>query len=154
MEKMITRSDEETKKLAHDFARLNLVEGSTLTRVIALYGELGAGKTTFVQGLAVSLGIKQRIISPTFIIVKLYDLSFARGPLARLTGFYHIDLYRVENEKQLEGLGVEEILEDKNAIVAIEWAEKLGKLLPKRRFDIYFKHISESQREITIQELI
>lgn len=139
---VITRSREETRKLAR-----KLIKG---TRVLALYGELGSGKTTFAQGIGEALGIKQRIISPTFIIVRSYKLSLARSHLARLTSFYHIDLYRIESEKELEGLGIEEILNDKNAVVVIEWAEKLGLLLPKSRIDIRFKYVDENKRRILI----
>lgn len=163
MEKIVTKSENETKSLAQKFARLNLQQGSTLTRVIALYGDLGSGKTTFVQGLAEGIGIKQRIISPTFIIVRQYKISPPRSLFIHLGGgeattstparcntFYHIDLYRIETEKELEGLGIEETLNDKNAIIVIEWAEKLGELLPKQRIDICFEHFSKHERKITI----
>ncbi|MBI2074353.1 MAG: tRNA (adenosine(37)-N6)-threonylcarbamoyltransferase complex ATPase subunit type 1 TsaE [Candidatus Levybacteria bacterium] len=154
----ITHNFEETQKVAEEFAK-KLKGGE----VIALHGELGAGKTTFVQGLAKGLGIERRIISPTFIIVRTYKINIknqklnikntrfaARRANKKSKMFYHIDLYRIESEKDLEGLGVREILNDQNSIVAIEWAEKLGKLLPKKRVDIYFDYISESKRRIII----
>lgn len=132
--------------------------------VVSLYGNLGSGKTTFVQGLAKGLGIKQKIISPTFIIVRRYVIPDSdRGSKkidSRLRGndkngdsksrsFYHIDLYRVETEKDIEGLGLKEILNDPENVVAIEWPEKIEKILPKDRTDIHFEYIGNNQRQIT-----
>lgn len=125
-----------TQKIAQDYAK-TLKGGS----VVCLYGDLGAGKTTFVQGLAKGLGIKGRIISPTFIIVRKYNLEDNKT-------FYHLDLYRIEREQDLEGLGMEEILSDKNAIVVIEWAERLGSRLPQDRIDIYFENLDDNERQI------
>ncbi len=135
MKSKISNSFEETQKIGEDFGK-SLSKGS----IVCLYGNLGAGKTTFVQGIAAGLGIKRRIISPTFIIVRKYEIENGN--------FYHIDLYRVENEKDIQGLGLEEILNDKNSIVAIEWAEKLGDKIPKQRTDIYFENIDDDERQI------
>lgn len=132
----ITNTFKETQKLGKTFAK-TLKKGD----VICLYGDLGSGKTTFTQGLAKGLGIKNRIISPTFIIVRSHQLKIGM--------FYHIDLYRVESEKDLEGLGIEEIINDKNNIVVVEWAEKLKKYLPQKRVDIKFFHEKEDVRKIT-----
>jgi len=138
----ITNNFEETQRLGEEFARSLLAnsQGETFGRVIALYGDLGSGKTTFVQGLARGLGIKNRIISPTFLMVRSYKLE--------AMSFYHIDLYRVENERDLEGLGIEEIINDRNNIVVIEWAEKLKEYLPKKRIDIHFFYENESKRKV------
>lgn len=130
MKKFITNSSEETKKLAGDLAK-KLNRG-----IVALYGDLGSGKTTFVQGFAKRLGIKEKIISPTFIIIRQYP-----------TNFYHIDLYRVEN---FQGLGLEEILANPNNIVLIEWAEKI-KDLPKNTIRITIKKLENDKRLITIE---
>jgi tRNA threonylcarbamoyladenosine biosynthesis protein TsaE len=116
--------------------------------VVSLYGNLGSGKTTFVQGLAKGLGIKQKIISPTFIIVRKYNVSI-KNKVSSIKYFYHIDLYRIEDEKDIEGLGLKEILNDPENIVAIEWPEKIEKILPKDRTDIHFEYIGNNQRQIT-----
>ena len=133
----VTKNSQETKKLGFNFAK-ELKRGD----VVCLYGDLGSGKTTFTQGLAEGLGIKQKIISPTFIIIRTYPLK----------NFYHVDLYRVENDG-MQGLGLEEILGDTSNISVIEWAEKLKDLLPKKRIDIRFSYDpptgGESAREIT-----
>jgi len=107
--------------------------------VIALTGELGSGKTTFVQGLAKGLGIKARIISPTFMLIRKYEIRYTRyerriaDDVLRFASFYHIDLYRLEEnvESEVRNLGVEEIWNNPENIVAIEWAEKIEKMIPK-----------------------
>lgn len=131
----VTNSFEETQRLGKDFAK-SLRAGD----IVCLYGDLGSGKTTFVQGLAKGLGIKNRIISPTFVIVRSYKL--------KVISFYHIDLYRTQSERDIEGLGIEEIINNENNIVVIEWAEKLGNYLPKKRIDIHFFYENENRRKI------
>lgn len=138
-----TACAKETQKIAEDLA--GSLSGGT---VLALHGDLGSGKTTFVQGLAKGLGIKGQIISPTFIIVRTYKLDKAR--LNDLNHFYHIDLYRIEHENGLVGLGIEEIIHDPKNIVAIEWAERMGSLLPEKRIDIRFEYVDEGKRRIII----
>lgn len=118
--------------------------GSAKATIVCLYGELGSGKTTFAGGFAKALGVNTRLLSPTFIIVRRY-------PLLKKLGFlYHIDLYRTEGEKDLTGLGLSEILFDPDSIVLVEWAEKLGDLLPKKRWDIHLSLGDESTHIINI----
>lgn len=136
----ITNSFEETRKLGKDFAKF-LEKGD----MICLYGDLGSGKTTFVQGLAQGLGIKNRIISPTFAIVRTYKLIDR--------DFYHVDLYRIENNKGLGDLGIEEIINNENNIVVIEWAEKLKNYLPQKRIDIEFFYRKDDMRKISFRSL-
>jgi tRNA threonylcarbamoyladenosine biosynthesis protein TsaE len=138
----ITNNFEETQKLGKDFAEI-LEKGD----VVCLYGDLGSGKTTFVQGLAVGLGIKKRIISPTFVIVRSYKIRINDEGL-RIDNFYHIDLYRTNSERDIEGLGIEEIINNKNNIVVIEWAEKLKNQMPAKRIDVNFFYENESKRKI------
>ena len=154
-EVFVTNNFEETQKLGEEFvARLHLEQGVTLSKatVIALYGDLGSGKTTFVQGMAVGLGIRRRIISPTFIIVRSYQIR-GKGKGLRVKFFYHIDLYRIENEIDLKGLGIEEIINNPQNIVVIEWAKKMENLLPKNRWDVRFEYLGEDERRITIRKL-
>lgn len=135
----LTKTSEETKKFAQDLSK-TLKPGDFL----AFYGNLGSGKTTFIQGLAEGLGIKRRITSPTFIIVRHYKL--------RIMNFYHIDLYRTESRDDLLGIGIDEIIEDKNNIIAVEWAEKMEKLLPQKRYEIHCQYVDENTREIKIKK--
>jgi tRNA threonylcarbamoyladenosine biosynthesis protein TsaE len=134
-----TKNFEQTKLLGKKLAK-QLKSGD----ILAFYGNLGSGKTTFIQGLALGLNIKRRIISPTFIIVRHYELE--KG------SFYHIDLYRTQNVNDLFSVGLDEIVSNNENIVTIEWAEKLGKLLPKKRYDLHFTYLDENTREIKIKK--
>ncbi len=181
-----TNSFEETQKLGGEFVRRFakrslLREGDSLAKIIALYGDLGSGKTTFVQGMAKGLGIKRRIISPTFIIIRSYKIDIKYDPFGKLRTrisnmkntlrlrdapsgaslrsgqankkfktFYHIDLYRIESKKGIEGLGIEEIINDPQNIAAIEWAERMGDLLSRKRWDVSFDNVGGDKRRIIV----
>lgn len=138
MPTLVSSSEEETKKIATKLAK-QVSHG-----VIALTGELGAGKTVFVQGFAKGLGIKEKIISPTFVLIRQHQIPKLNKTL------FHIDLCRLENLKDLKQLGLEEILFNPNNIVLIEWAEKLEKLLPKNATKINIERLKENKRLITI----
>lgn len=125
-----TVSTEETQAIGQDLARAVGTESSVLPRVVCLYGELGSGKTTLIQGMARGLGITDRLISPTFIIQRSYPI-----PATDRT-FYHLDLYRLTELPAIESLGLGEIITDTRAIVVIEWAERLGTILPIPRIDV------------------
>ncbi|MEK7479159.1 MAG: tRNA (adenosine(37)-N6)-threonylcarbamoyltransferase complex ATPase subunit type 1 TsaE [Patescibacteria group bacterium] len=136
--KFLSSSAAETKKFAFDFARNNSF------RVIALSGELGAGKTTFTQGFAKGLGIRKRIISPTFVFVRRYSLQ-------QRTNFFHVDAYRVRSKNDLKGLGLREIFTDPGNLVLIEWAENVREILPKGMMWVRMKHgTKENERVILI----
>jgi tRNA threonylcarbamoyladenosine biosynthesis protein TsaE len=137
-----TKKYEETRQLAKEFAA-SLRGGE----IIALYGDLGAGKTTFAQGLAEGLGITTHVNSPTFILLRTYRIM---NHESRIKDFYHIDLYRIEDAADIASLGLEEILGQKDAVIAIEWPERMGSLLPKDIIDIQFEYIGENERKITI----
>ena len=119
--------------------------------VIALVGDLGSGKTTFVQGFSEGLEIKQRIISPTFILMRKYNCS---DPGSEHEDFYHIDLYRLEEniEAEVRNLGLEDVWNTKNSIVVIEWAEKIKDILPKNTVWITFKVLEDNSRKITLND--
>jgi len=104
--------------------------------VVALQGELGAGKTTFVQGLLRSLGVKQNILSPTFVIMKRFSL---RNRKTHFRNVYHIDAYRI-HPRDLVALNIHTIFEDPNTLVVVEWAERIKKLLPPETIWLQFKH--------------
>ena len=147
---VFTKSAKETQNLGKTIADSFLKEkesGHFLDRalILCLYGELGSGKTTFTQGFAKGLGISTRLLSPTFIIVRRYSVQ------NRNNFFYHIDLYRIKNMSDLDGLGLREIFSDPHAIICIEWAERLGKLLPKNKIDIQFEVLNEEERRISIK---
>lgn len=139
---VITKSASETQKLGEKISA-DLKPGNLL----ALYGELGSGKTTFIQGLARGLGIKKRIISPTFVFIRQYPFGFKSRTL------YHVDLYRINEAIEAKGLGLEEIFTDKDSMVVIEWADRIKEILPKKRIDVYFEYLEENQRKIKISGL-
>lgn len=149
---IVSKSAEETRELGRKFAR-NLGASS----VVALYGELGSGKTTFTKGLAEGFGIKKRILSPTFVVVRTYKLkakSSKRKTKAQNSKLlYHIDLYRLSSPDDLKSLGIDEILNSKESIVVIEWPEKMGSRLPQNRWDVRFEYIDENRRRIEISKI-
>ena len=145
---IITDSVSETQKageiLAQEITRGKL--GNKKALVIGLEGELGSGKTTFVQGLAKGLKIKERITSPTFVILKKFDLR----PATHFQNFYHIDCYRFTSADQLIDLGFREIINQSENLVVIEWAERVKKILPKNSLWIEFEHLGQDKRRISL----
>lgn len=113
-------------------------------KIICLYGELGSGKTTFVQGFARGLGIVGRLLSPTFIIVRRYLIPGLASFL------YHLDLYRLKQAHDLHNLGLTEIFSQTGNFVVVEWAEKLGKYRPDSRLDICFTRQEDGSHKINL----
>jgi len=145
MPKIITKNDKETQKLGQQTAKgiLKLPARRTAT-VLGLHGNLGSGKTTFLQGFAKGLGIKEKILSPTFVIQKRFKLKDRN-----FKNFYHIDCYRLNNYKDILSLDFKKIVDDPENIIAVEWPGKIRKVLPKSLIEIDFKFINETQRELT-----
>lgn len=137
-----TISAQETQTIAKELAKT--LHGG---EVICLYGDLGHGKTTFAQGLGEGLGVSRHVNSPTFLIMRSYKL-----PADKM--LYHVDLYRLEHQQEIIDIGLPDLMHNPDAIVVIEWPEKLGALLPKKRIDIQFAYLDENKREITITKLI
>ena len=139
---LTTHSAEETrnfgKKLASEIAPGTL---------LCLTGDLGAGKTTLVQGLLEGLGAARPFVSPTFVIMKQYDLGTPSETGIRR--IYHADAYRVE-EKDFREIGFAEWCADKEGVVILEWPERISSLLPEKRIDIMLTSLSENEREIIL----
>lgn len=123
MERVVS-GEREMEDFAAEFVRG--VEPGERARVLALSGELGAGKTCFVRGIARSYGVSGSVTSPTYTIEKVYELS--RGPFKRLA---HIDAYRLQREEELQRLGWEALLSDKDTLVCIEWPERVPHCIPR-----------------------
>lgn len=143
---MTTKGATETKKMAAALAKEILKTGPDPkhARVVALVGDLGAGKTTFTQGFAKALGIKNRMTSPTFLIFRNYELK----KIAFHT-FFHMDAYRIDNPKELKPLGFKEALREPGHIFLIEWADRIKALLPKDTIWVHFRHgRKETERTI------
>ena len=151
MEKFITKNEKETKKLAKILANeilkqkkvyseqlvVSLVESSRGAAVIGLEGNLGAGKTTFIQAFAKGMGIRKRLTSPTFVLMKKYN------------NLYHLDCYRIKDSQDVLALDFKEIISEPKNIILIEWAEKIKRILPKDKIWIKFKILGKTQRIIT-----
>jgi len=138
-----TNSPQETQKLAGFLIKKILAKRNKKAIVIALEGELGAGKTTFVKGVARSLKIKSKIKSPTFNLMKIYKAGDKQ--------FCHLDCYRLRDHKDLKPLGIKEILDDKNNIVLIEWSDRVKRILPKNHTKIHIDHIDKNKRKIIVR---
>jgi tRNA threonylcarbamoyladenosine biosynthesis protein TsaE len=141
-----TKGAKETQKLADDLAR-KTIKSKPLkhARVIAFEGELGAGKTTFIQGFAKALKIKQRITSPTFVLMRHYKPGIGNWKL-----LVHIDAFRLRSWRDLDSLGIKDIFGDPGNIVLIEWAERVRPILPSKCTKIHIDHLGENTRKITI----
>jgi len=137
--KYIVNSIAETKIVAENFAK-----SLKLGDVVLLNGDLGAGKTTFTQFVFASLGVKQVVNSPTFAILKSYEGVF---------NFHHFDTYRISTEEAIES-GFDEILNDKNSVIFIEWSENIKPLLPESVIEINIKRLNENTREIKIENKV
>lgn len=147
MEKFQTKNEKRTEKLGEEIGRKILKEKlGKIAKIVALEGDLGGGKTTFLKGFAKGLGIKEKILSPTFVIAKRFEVSGSRFQY-----FYHIDCYRIEKPREILDLGFREIIKDPKNIVAIEWADKIKKILPKEVIKIKFKILGKKEREILIK---
>jgi len=118
--------------------------------VIALYGDLGSGKTTFVKHFARNLGIMCEVTSPTFVIQKRFEI-----PSNQITSFknlYHFDVYRIENLEEMLPLNFSQIIKDHTNLILIEWADKIEGLLPKNTLKIKFVFVDDKTREVQIFE--
>lgn len=137
-----SKSLKDTDNLAKDFlSKIEKVERAT---VVALSGELGSGKTAFVKCVAKNLGITEDITSPTFVIMKNYGLSTKNYKL-----LIHIDAYRLNSYKELENLRWQEIYNDPNNLIFLEWPERVLELIPNDAKKINFEFIDETTRKIS-----
>lgn len=109
--------------------------------VVALWGELGVGKTQVAKGIALGLGVAAPATSPTFVVVNEYD---ARVPM------YHVDLYRMSGTDDLRSVGWEEYL-DLGGVVVIEWPDRLGEALPEERVDLFLEHLTDTKRRVRLE---
>jgi len=135
-------STQKTEELAKQLAP-NIKPGS----IIALYGDLGSGKTTFTNFLVKALGFASRVQSPTFVIVRRYQKD--SGELRRV---FHVDLYRLTKPEELDVLDFEEMFQDEEAIIIIEWPELLENMLPESAKKISFEYVEENTRRINVQD--
>lgn len=116
-------------------------------RVLALSGNLGAGKTAFAKMSAEILGVPGEITSPTFVIMKRYDISHSTAVLG-FKSLIHIDAYRLESGNKLLKIGFEEMLADKENLIIIEWPERVPLVIPTDATKLHFHFVDEKTREV------
>lgn len=131
----------EIEIIAHEI--LSQIKGGESATIVALSGDLGAGKTTLTQAIARQLGITENVISPTFIIMKNYAIK--KGPHEKLV---HIDAYRLNSEDEMLRLGWDELIADSKNLILIEWPEQVPNLIPAHAHKIKLTHKNEEEREI------
>ncbi len=136
-----------TRKLGREIAVKILNWNANYQRalIIGLSGELGSGKTTFLQGFGRGLGIKEKILSPTFILIKKFTIKGSR-----FINFYHIDCYRLRDADELSRLDWKRIISNPKNIVVAEWADIVKKAMPTHTLWIKFEHINAQKRKIIL----
>ena len=144
MEKIVN-STEETKQLAKKIAKKLKSKD-----VLALYGELGTGKTTFTRFLVDALGIEARVQSPTFILARAYKTENSSAKIKKVN---HLDLYRLKSKEEVADLGLKEYFNQPKSMSIIEWPELAEDYLPERTVTIKFKDLGENKRKINVQNL-
>lgn len=125
--------------------------------VLALEGDLGGGKTTFLQGFARGLGIKERIVSPTFVILKKFKIlnvepkkNLKRQLESNFNFFYHLDCYRIKNAEEILDVGFRAITKEPDNIIAIEWADRISEFIPSDALTINFYFVDRHKRKIKV----
>ena len=136
MEELI--GEKETEDKAKNFA--SLIKGFKNSLLINLIGNLGAGKTTFVRGLIQELGFDEFVKSPTFTIVESYESDNLK--------VFHFDLYRIEDDKELQAIGVEDYLTEENAITLVEWPEKSKIYFNNPDYIIELNHCDNDEKRL------
>jgi tRNA threonylcarbamoyladenosine biosynthesis protein TsaE len=136
MKKIVSKNEKETIKIG--FVLSEKCQGG---EVFSLSGELGAGKTSLVKGMARGLKIKKGITSPTFIVCNVYEGK---------RSLVHIDAYRLEGRADLENIAFFDYLEDPKNIIVVEWGDKIERYLPEKTKKIKLSYLSEKEREIII----
>jgi tRNA threonylcarbamoyladenosine biosynthesis protein TsaE len=145
----VTKNFSQTKKIAANLGRKILkLKPKRKAIIIGLIGDLGSGKTVFSQGFAKGLGIKENIVSPTFVLEKIYELP------KKYRHFIHIDAYRINKSKEIINFGFKNLVRDPKNVILIEWADRIKKILPRDCIKIKFEHIDKNKRKIWISRRI
>lgn len=142
---ILAKNREQTQKFAEEIAA-KLKPGDT----VALYGDLGAGKTTFVSMVTKMLGFSDRVQSPTFVVSRIYSGGSSGFGIKYI---HHLDLYRMQDSGDVKDLGIEDYLDQPDSVVFIEWPEVAENYLPKKTVRIFFEILSENERKIHVQNL-
>ncbi|MDD5589664.1 MAG: tRNA (adenosine(37)-N6)-threonylcarbamoyltransferase complex ATPase subunit type 1 TsaE [Candidatus Portnoybacteria bacterium] len=149
----LTKNARETQKVAGEIVGSLLKKNRTKAAVLALEGELGGGKTTFVQGLVDIFELKVPITSPTFVVMKRYEIG--NPEISKIfKNLYHADCYRLEHSQDLAALGFGEIIKNPENLIIVEWADKVREIIPDDAAWIKFEWMGEEERKIEIKSII
>lgn len=140
MQEFISHNLADTENIAQDLLS-NLADKS----ILALSGNLGAGKTTFVKFLAKALGLEENITSPTFVLLKAYDIDFAD-----FKKFVHVDCYRLDAKEDLADIGLQDYVADTSNLLLIEWADKINNLPQDKVLNIRIEILGETERKFIV----
>lgn len=138
-----TDSEQETFELGK-----TLGESLAGGEVLALEGDLGAGKTVFAKGVAAGLGCEEVVNSPTFVIMKIYFLA---GSIGKIKELCHVDTYRLSSPEEVINIGIKDYLNKPESVVVVEWPEKIKEILPNSTVFVKLKLKDEGAREIEIK---
>lgn len=139
MKEYITHNEEETFLLGIDFSK-EIIKGD----VVALYGDLGSGKTQLIKGICKGLGVIEEVTSPTFTLMCVYEAKYK---------IFHFDFYRLSSDSEIYDLGIDDFIFS-DSVSLIEWAEKAQRFLPSKRIDIFFDFgNNDNERIIKISRL-
>ncbi len=148
MEHLVHNLDE-MRDFASSFLKdVNKLAGTTGAQIVALYGDLGSGKTAFVKELAKELGIEHHITSPTFVILKKYQISNNYSLPTNYYSLIHIDAYRLGSGEDLKTLGWNELVKDPKNLILIEWPEQVKDALPNDMIKIQFEYVDQNIRKL------
>jgi len=168
MIKFVSTSSKETQKIGRDLAE-NLFKKKVKSNatVISLEGDLGGGKTTFTKGFARGLNLREKIKSPTFVIMRKHQITTDskqqttsvkrqndcrfKVENCKFRYFFHLDCYRIQNQKDILALGWKDIIKSSENIILVEWGNKIKKILPRGTIHIKFDFIDDKKRKIRIK---
>ena len=142
MKEETVSNQEELSRIAN--ALLETFPQKSSATVIALHGPLGGGKTSFTQALAGVLGVTEYVVSPTFLLMRIYELPSG----ASFQKLIHIDAYRVEDIGEARVLNLDEYLNEPHTLIVVEWAEKIAELLPSDTVHLTFSYGQDAQTRI------
>jgi tRNA threonylcarbamoyladenosine biosynthesis protein TsaE len=142
----ISKSLEDTERIAGEIAEKINFNADKAT-VVGLYGDLGAGKTTFMKYFAKHFGVEEEVQSPTFIIMRIFEMNQSQvaSRKSQATKLIHIDAYRIEKAEELLNLGWKELLAHPSNLICMEWPEKVAEILPEHIM-LRFEHVEDPEQ--------
>jgi tRNA threonylcarbamoyladenosine biosynthesis protein TsaE len=149
MDMSIIFSEKEIPNIAKKILEKIYKPKKVVATIVALSGDLGSGKTTLTKEIAKQLGIKKNLISPTFVIMKIYEINSKSEYFSKFKNLIHIDAYRLESHLELLNIGWDKIIENKDNLVILEWPEMVEACLSDDVCNVKLNHIDEQKREIS-----